>query len=220
MEIQSLLYSWEKGSKEELIGYAFFTNLMCAIIKEPLIFKIDFIKKEEGLEVPGFTAVKRIIEKTIEENKSPAINIFYIVSVMYGGKEKIKENLALTDLWTYTPFGCVVNFHNFSKVDSDFIKYFYNMYKDIDFSRFGVIEVNESRYLLVRDNIEEIDEELEKILREGSRFPETAFVELIDDEYVFSWDGCCKCAYIAARNKHRCNNLEKLRIFLKKTWQR
>lgn len=186
MEIQSLLYSWKKGSKEELVGYAFFTNLICAIIKEPLIFKTDFIKKEEGLEVPDFTAVKKTIEKTIEENESPAINIFYIVSVMYGEKGKIKENLALTDLWTYTPLGCVVNFHNYSEVDSSFFNYFYKMYKDIDFSRFGVIEVNESRYLLVRDNIEKVDEELERILREGSRFPETSFVELIDGEYVFS----------------------------------
>lgn len=191
-KIPSLLYGY-RDENTKLNKLLFFSNLMYYSVYDRMLIDEDFEKWDNGPVIREIYKDYRYNGLSNEQNLNieiydkDTLQILQIVNLVYGdmnGRELSAESHK-SSIWKDAERNQKINFSNIDSKEKKLMKNIFELYKNFDFNSFGIEKINGNKYFYDKNNIE-ITEKLINELEKIPFRPEPIFIELIDDEVVFS----------------------------------
>lgn len=191
-KIPSLLDGY-RDENTKLNKLLFFSNLMYYSVYGKTLINEDFEKWDNGPVIREiykdyrYNGLSNKKNLNIEISDKDTLQILQIINLVYGdmnGSELSAESHKFS-IWEDAERNQKINFSNIDSKEKKLMKSIFELYKDFDFNIFGIEKINGNKYFYDKNNIE-MTEKLINDLEKIPFRPEPIFIELIDDEVVFS----------------------------------
>ena len=191
-KIPSLLYGY-RDENTKLNKLLFFSNLMYYSVYDKMLIDEDFEKWDNGPVIREiykdyrYNGLSNEQNLNIEIDDKDTLQILQIINLVYGdmnGRELSTESHK-SSIWQDAERNQKINFSNIDSKEKKLMKNIFELYKNFDFNSFGIEKINGNKYFYDKNNIE-MTENLISDLEKIPFRPEPIFIELIDDEVVFS----------------------------------
>lgn len=191
-KIPSLLYGY-RDENTRLNKLLFFSNLMYYSVYDKMLIDEDFEKWDNGPVIREiykdyrYNGLSNEKNLNIEIDDKDTLQILQIINLVYGDMNGIELSAEShkSSIWQDAERNQKINFSNIDSKEKKLMKNIFELYKNFDFNIFGIEKINGNKYFYDKNNIkmtEKLINDLEKIPFR----PEPIFIELIDDEVVFS----------------------------------